>query len=125
MDSVQIQNVFIQNNTLNSKNIEHAILTFLVGHSFHLNNMIVKDSISPIIQLIQVLSSRITNCFFENVSNSQQLSEKNQYQIKIRHNPNPELNQTKEKIIVIQNVSLNVMKIIISIEKIRDSKIQT
>ena len=125
MDMAQIQNVFIQNNTLNSNNILHPIFIGITGHVFQVNNMTVKDSVGPILYIIEVLSPQITNCFFENVSNSQQLSESNQYQIKIRHHTNLRLNQTKEKMIVIQNVSLTVIRAIISIENIRDYKILT
>jgi len=126
MDMVQIQNVFIQNHTLNSNNILHPIIIGIVGHVFQVNNMTVKDSVGPILYIIQVFSSRITNCFFENVSNSQQLAESNQYQIKIRQpDPHSNLNQTKEKMIVIQNVSVNVTRVIFSVESTRDFKILT
>ena len=111
MDRVQIQNVFIQNNSLNSKKITHPLISVSISHACDINNVTVKDNVGPVIKLQYVLSHRITNCFFENVTNSQQLSEKNQFQIRIdQQNPYPGLNGTKEKTIVIQNVSLNVMK---------------
>ena len=109
MDIVDIQNIFIQNNTLNSNQIDHSIISLAASHTCSINNVTVKDTVGPIIKLQFVSSQIITNCFFENVSNSQELSEINQSQIRIIHSSlYPMLNQTKQKIVIIKNVSLNV-----------------
>jgi len=112
MDTVEIQNIFIQNNTLNSNKIDHPIISLGAIHTCSINNVTVKDTVGPIIKFQYVFSQRITNCLFENVSNSQQLSEINQSQIKIIHTGSYlSLNQTKQKIVIIQKVSLNVINV--------------
>jgi len=113
MDTVEIQNIFIQNNTLNSIKIDHPIISLGAIHTCSITNLTVKDTVGPILKLQYVLSQRITNCLFENVSSSKELSEINQSQIRIIHaDTYSRLNQTKQKIVVIQNVSLNVIKIV-------------
>lgn len=108
-DSLHFQNILIENNTLSSKNKINPLLYVSVAQNAFFNNIIVKNNIGPVIHLQGALYGQLTNCAFLNVSNSVELPESLQFQIKISSILEEALlNQTKLKGIEIRNVSLNV-----------------
>ena len=110
MDTVRIQDIFIQNNSLNSKKITNALLVVNLAHQVIINNIKVKDNTGPILHFQEVLFQEISNSYFENVWNSRSLPENLQAQIRIsKTSENNGLNQAKHVGTNIKNVSLNVI----------------
>jgi len=73
-----------------------------------LYNLTVKDNTGQVVFLNGVLNKNITNCSFENVTNSE-VKGVYQFQIMIQnHASEVQLNQTIPYYSMIQNVSLNV-----------------
>jgi len=111
MDFVHLQNILVQNNSLNLKNIVNPLFSMQLVQSAFVNNVTVKDSVGPIALFQGVLYKQLTNCLFENVTNSMELPESLQYQIKIETTIEEiYLNQTKPQGTEIKNITLNVKK---------------
>ena len=110
MDTVRIQDVLLQNNSLNSKNMMNALLEVNLAHQVIANNIEVKHNIGPILHLKQVMYQQISNSSFENVWNSPSLPENLQAQIIIsKTSEDNGLDQGRHIGTNIKNVSLNVI----------------
>ena len=110
MDIVYFENILIQNNTLSPRMQINSILVTHASHQTFVNNITVRNNVGPILRLQGALSQKITNCLFENVSNSQLLNQFSQFIIAIFPLDDIGLDLTKEKSVEIRNVSLNVSK---------------
>ena len=109
MDSVFIQDVLIQNNTV--RVYGNSLLRVAGIHNLVLNNLTVKNNIGSILLCDGVLNKVISNCSFENVSNADDVSDAFQNQIRFENKVfETILNQSKSYQTILQNISLNVRK---------------
>ena len=109
MDTINVRNVLIQNNSLSTRRTVISLIYFSIAHKAVVSNLIVRNHTGSVLRLHGILSQIVEDCLFENVTNSQLTTMALQNMMRIIDSPSSGLNLTKERLCIIRNVSLDVI----------------
>jgi len=115
LDRAYFGDILLQDNYQLDNEILFQTITVRTMHEVTFYNLTARDNKGPILGISDVLSPKIINCNFENISSSRLLFYEMQTTIIISHN-NPAnslgLDSSRATDVLIQNLTLNVIKLL-------------